>query len=223
MALWRCTQMERRCRRKFISRSYPETDEMRRPNSERNSAPSAFTGPRVSKAMGTNTWVAGNNAYLAVLRTAACSAAEPAEIAVCDKYDAAQVWTTVAYHVSSSRPGNECDTIGPLAISSQKTRWSLHAWNICTLIYGMMILLFITISKKSYGIVDKNILCRIINIQSDKLVFCVQYFLIFTVSCSSCHSLKSVSRTLSCCIDNCLNKKNKTNTRLTFLPLFLIC
>src|SRR6218665_948425 len=69
---------------------------MRRPNSERNSAPSAFTGPRVSKAMGTNTWVAGNNAYLAVLRTAACSAAEPGEIAVCDKYDAAQVWTTVA-------------------------------------------------------------------------------------------------------------------------------
>src|SRR6218665_2288073 len=61
-----------------------------------NSAPSAFTGPRVSKAMGTNTWVAGNNAYLAVLRTAACSAAEPAEIAVCDKYDSAQVWTTVA-------------------------------------------------------------------------------------------------------------------------------
>src|SRR6218665_673549 len=69
---------------------------MRRPNSERNSAPSAFTGPRVSKAMETNTWVAGNNAYLAVLRTAACSAAEPAEIAVCHKYDAAQLWTTVA-------------------------------------------------------------------------------------------------------------------------------
>src|SRR6218665_2456799 len=69
---------------------------MRRPNSERNSAPSAFTGPRVSKAMGTNTWGAGNNAYLAVLPTAACSVAEPAEIAVCDKYDAAQVWTTVA-------------------------------------------------------------------------------------------------------------------------------
>src|SRR6218665_2417609 len=71
---------------------------MRRSNSKRNSAPSAFTGPRVSKAMCTNTWVAGNNAYLAVLRTAACSAAEPAEIAVCDKYmyDAAQVWTTVA-------------------------------------------------------------------------------------------------------------------------------
>src|SRR6218665_1265602 len=34
-------------------------------------------------------------------------------------------------HVSSSRPGNECGTIGPLAISSQKTRWVLHAWNIC--------------------------------------------------------------------------------------------
>src|SRR6218665_2802867 len=68
---------------------------MRRPNSERNSAPSAFTGPRVGNAMGTNTWVAGNNAYLAVLRIAVCSAAEPAEIAVCDKYDAAQVWTTV--------------------------------------------------------------------------------------------------------------------------------
>src|SRR6218665_4082489 len=57
-------------------------------------------------------------------------------------------------------------------------------------------LLFITVSKKSYGIVDKTILCRIKNIQSYKLVFCVQYFLIFTVSCSSCHSLKSVSRTL---------------------------
>src|SRR6218665_1046898 len=69
----------------------PETDETRRSNCERNSAPSAFAGPRVS-----NTWVAGNNAYLALLRTAACSAAEPAEIAVCDKYDAAQVWTTVA-------------------------------------------------------------------------------------------------------------------------------
>src|SRR6218665_2608808 len=66
------------------------------PSPERNSAPSSFTGPRVSKAMGTNTWVAGNNAYLAVLRTAACSAAEPAEIAVFDMYDAAQVWTTVA-------------------------------------------------------------------------------------------------------------------------------
>src|SRR6218665_1066585 len=87
----------------------------------------------------------------------------------------------------------------------------------------MMILLFITVSKKSYGIVDKNILCRIKNILSYKLVFCVQYFLIFTVSCSSCHSLTSVSRTLSCCIDNCLNKKNNTHTRLTFLPLFLIC
>src|SRR6218665_971300 len=95
---------------------------MQRPNTERNSAPSAFTGQRVSKAMGTNTWVAGNNAYLAVLRTAACSAAEPAEIAVCDKYDAAQVWTTVA-----------SQAIGPLAIGSQKTRWFLHAWNICTL------------------------------------------------------------------------------------------
>src|SRR6218665_1606956 len=107
---------------------------MQCPNFERNSAPSAFTGPRVSKAIGTNTWVAGNNAYLAVLRTAACSAAEPAEIAVCDKYDAAQVWTTgIPGHVSSSRPGNECGTIGPLAIGSQKTRWFLHAWNICTL------------------------------------------------------------------------------------------
>src|SRR6218665_3283204 len=95
MALWRCTQMERHCRRKFLSRCYLETDEMRRPNFERNSAPSAFTGQRVSKAMGTNAWVAGNNAYLAVLRTPACSAAEPAEIAVCVKYDAAQVWTTV--------------------------------------------------------------------------------------------------------------------------------
>ena len=62
----------------------------------RETAPSAFTGPRVSKAMGTNTWVAGNNAYLTDLRTAACSAAEPAKIAFCDKYDAAQVWTTFA-------------------------------------------------------------------------------------------------------------------------------
>src|SRR6218665_3285556 len=57
-------------------------------------------------------------------------------------------------------------------------------------------LLFITVSKKSYEIVDKNILCRIKNIQSYRLVFCVQYFLIFTVSCSSCQDRKSVSRTL---------------------------
>src|SRR6218665_936692 len=96
MALWRCTQMERRCKRKLVSRWSPETDEMRRPNSERNCVPSAFTGPRVSKAMRTYTWVADNSAYFSDLRTAACSAAEPAEIAVCDKYDAAHVWTTVA-------------------------------------------------------------------------------------------------------------------------------
>src|SRR6218665_3320500 len=55
---------------------------------------------------------------------------------------------------------------------------------------------YFLLSKKLYGIVEKNILCRIKNIQSYKLVFCVRYFLIFTVSCSSCHSLKSVSRTL---------------------------
>src|SRR6218665_2867266 len=48
MAYWRCTQMERRCKRKLVSRWSPETAEMRRPNSERNRAPSAFTGPRVS-------------------------------------------------------------------------------------------------------------------------------------------------------------------------------
>src|SRR6218665_1260427 len=83
--------MERRCKRKLVSRWSPESDGMRRPNSERNCAPSAFTGPRVSKAMGTNKWVAGNSAYFSDLRTAACSAAEPAEIAVCDEYDAAQV------------------------------------------------------------------------------------------------------------------------------------
>jgi len=47
---------------------------MRRNNSEINSAPSAFTGPRVSKAIGTNMWVAGNNAYLADLRTVTCTA-----------------------------------------------------------------------------------------------------------------------------------------------------
>src|SRR6218665_2091361 len=96
MALWSCTQMERHCKRKLVSRWSPETDEMRRPNSERNCAPSAFTDPRVLKAMGTNTWVAGNSAYFSHLRTAACSAAEPSKIVVYDKYDAAQVWTAVA-------------------------------------------------------------------------------------------------------------------------------
>src|SRR6218665_61933 len=43
-----------------LFRVYLRRHEMQCPNSERNSAPSAFTGPRVSKAMGTNTWVAGN-------------------------------------------------------------------------------------------------------------------------------------------------------------------
>src|SRR6218665_1161860 len=54
------------------------TDEMRRPNFKRNSA---FTGPRVSKATGTNMWVAGNKAHLAYLRTAACSAADSVKTA----------------------------------------------------------------------------------------------------------------------------------------------
>src|SRR6218665_3076445 len=85
---------------------------MQGPNSGRNSVPSAFTGPRVSKAMGTNTWVAGNNAYLAVWGTAACSAAEPAEIAVCDKYDAAQVWTTVASQ-ATYLPADQGMSAGP--------------------------------------------------------------------------------------------------------------
>jgi len=39
-------------------------------------------------AMRISTWVAGYNAYFSDLRTAACSAAKPAEIAICDKYDA---------------------------------------------------------------------------------------------------------------------------------------
>src|SRR6218665_2202987 len=69
---------------------------MRRPNSERNSPPSTFTDPRFSEVIETNTWAAGNTTYFADLRITACSAAEPAEIAVCDKYEAAQVWTTVA-------------------------------------------------------------------------------------------------------------------------------
>src|SRR6218665_2058819 len=208
---------------------------MRRPNSKRNSAPSAFTGPRVSKAMGTNTWVAGNNAYLAVLRTAACSAAEPAEIAVCDKYDVhkyAQVWTTVASQ-AMHLPADQGMSVAPSdCLPSVRRRldgyFMLGTSALCSerqmiSFYGMMILLFITVSKKSYGIVDKNILCRIKNIHSYKLVFCVQYFLIFTVSCSSCHSLNLFLELFSCCIDNCLNKKNKTNTTLTFLPLFLVC
>ena len=42
MALWRCTQMERHCKRKLVLRWSPETDEKRRPDSERNRAPSAF-------------------------------------------------------------------------------------------------------------------------------------------------------------------------------------
>src|SRR6218665_1035391 len=155
--------------------------------------------------MGTNTWVAGNNAYLAVLRIAACSAAEPAEIAVCDKYDAAQVWTTVVSQ-AMYLPADQGMSVAPSGrLPSIRRRpdgsFMLGTSALCSMpndiIYGMMILLFITVSKKSYGIVDKNILCRIKNIQSYKLVFCVQYFLIFTVSCSSsCHSLKSVSRTL---------------------------
>src|SRR6218665_925501 len=175
---------------------------MRHPNSERNSTLSAFTGPRVSKAMGTNTWVAGNNAYLAVLRTAACSAAEPAEIAVCDKYDAAQVWTTVASQAMylPAVQGMSVAPSGGLLSEDQMVPSCLEHLHSAVMpkdiIYGMMILLFITVSKKSYGIVDKNILCRIKNIQSYKLVFCVQYFLIFTASCSSCHLLKFVSQTL---------------------------
>src|SRR6218665_2545465 len=42
-------------------------------------------------------------------------------------------------------------------------------------------LLFITVSKKSYGILDKNILCQIENIQSYKLVFCIFLYFLFLV------------------------------------------
>ena len=191
MALWRCTQMEKRCRRKFVSSWSPETEEMRRPNSARNSAPSAFTGPRVSKAMGTNTWVEGNSAFLHCCLLGSLANSSLLSCRTCQDCCLRQIWCSTSVdhcgipgHVSSSRPGNEYGTIGPLAIGSQKTRWFLHAWNICTLqwtpndiFYGMMILLFITVSKKSYGIVDKNILCRIKNIQSYKLVFCFSIFL----------------------------------------------
>src|SRR6218665_1233565 len=52
-------------------------------------------------------------AFLAVLRTAACSAAEPAKIAVCDKYDAAQVWTTVASQ-AMYLPADQGMSVAPL-------------------------------------------------------------------------------------------------------------
>src|SRR6218665_3639520 len=69
------------------------------------------------------------------LANSSCSAAEPAEIAVCDKYDAAQVWTTVVSQ-AMYLPADQGMSVAPsgrLPSISQKTRWFLHAWNICTL------------------------------------------------------------------------------------------
>src|SRR6218665_3175315 len=77
---WRCGAAVAAHRWKGVAKGNWFRVSLRRqtiPNSERNRAPSAFTCPRVSKAMVTNTWVAGNSAYFSDLRTAACSPAEP--------------------------------------------------------------------------------------------------------------------------------------------------
>src|SRR6218665_642384 len=59
---WRCGAAVAAHRWKGVAKGNWFRISLRRqmiPNSERNRAPSAFTGPRVSKAMVTNTWVAG--------------------------------------------------------------------------------------------------------------------------------------------------------------------
>jgi len=56
------------------------------------------------------------------------------------------------------------------------------ALGICRVSHYLVLL---ELGKIMNRIVDKNILCQINNIQSYKLVFIVQYFLIVTVSRSS--------------------------------------
>ena len=67
-------------------------------NSCRNSSLVRFMRPNDSMATGTNSCVAGRVEYLAILRSAACSAAPPVVDAVRLIYDDAHVWMAVASH-----------------------------------------------------------------------------------------------------------------------------
>src|SRR6218665_885818 len=68
---------------------------MRRPNSERNSAPSAFYRPKSFEGNGDKHISCRQQCIFGSLANSSLLSCRTAEIAVCNKYDAAQVWTTV--------------------------------------------------------------------------------------------------------------------------------
>ncbi len=111
-ALKRCKAMERRWKRKAVSRGSSVMEVMRCPISARNSWPVALIGPMVSKARGKNRWVRATSAYLLVLRWAAASAAEAALVDEIATYDVATVSVTVTSHVAL-RPSRHGINVSP--------------------------------------------------------------------------------------------------------------
>ena len=71
--------MDRRWKRKVVSRMSPVTTDMWRPSSLRKVSASAHIGPKNSIAIGTKIWLMASSLYFANLRADDCSATNPAE------------------------------------------------------------------------------------------------------------------------------------------------
>src|SRR6218665_1623960 len=129
---------------------------------------------------------AGNNAYLAVLRTAACSAAEPGEIAVCDKYDAAHMWTTVASQ-AMYLPADQGMSVAPSGRMHVKLCPALH--NIFS---------YLWVENRIFNKFKlKNLIC--VNIVKCKVKFCLPEVLHrFLTNLGSTGGPHEISRRAAC-------------------------
>lgn len=136
MTLFRYIQMEKRWERKLVSRWSPETAEMRRSSSERNSASSAFTGPM---ANGNGNKHVGCSQRLIFDRLMNCHLFRQVESSTSVEH------CSIPGRVFTSRSRNKYSIIWLLAIGPpQKIRRLPRAWNICTLctpndvVYGLV-------------------------------------------------------------------------------------
>src|SRR6218665_803822 len=91
-------QTESLWKRKEVSRLMPVEREGRLPISPMKSSADRLYSPKVPIATGRKIKELGSPAYFRVLRSAACSAAEPPNEARRSMYEAAQLWATVASH-----------------------------------------------------------------------------------------------------------------------------